>query len=113
MREFFQTFEWWNLVPDFNDQKKFKPGKTPDDTLALYTCATIGSDLYVVYFYGQNTATGVVCGMDDGATYEAKWFNPRTNEYAPIGEVTSTDGQWEVPEKSEALDFVLFLQKKA
>ena len=112
MRQFFESFNWWELVPDFNDEKMFKPTLTSRKK-AFYTCATIENDLYVVYFYSQNTATGTVQGMDKDSVYEAKWFNPRTNEYSDIGEIKAeSDGSWHVPARQEALDFVLLLIKK-
>ena len=90
----------------------FKPTLTSRKK-AFYTCATIENDLYVVYFYSQNTATGIVLGMDKDAVYDAKWFNPRTNEYSDIGEIKAeSDGSWHVPARQEALDFVLLLIKK-
>ncbi len=112
MREFFNTIEWWKLVPDFNDGNAFVA-----DNGTIYTCASNGSDVYVVYLYNQTTSSGTVCNLVQGATYTAKWFNPRTNEYTEIGSVTAdtTDKNgapaYTAPAKPDANDWVLLLTR--
>lgn len=77
MRQFFESFEWWKLVPDFEDHKFFYPQYN-----ALYACATIDNDLYVIYLYGtKHNKTGFISNMDENATYTIKWYNPRTNTF--------------------------------
>ena len=122
MREFFEQYRWWDLVPDFNDQGHFAPDTVEPEGEAIarpvaYTCATIDSDLYIIYLYSQDQGSGSVRGMAGGATYEAKWFDPVTNTYIAIGDVTAdnTDGSdpvWKAPERPEAHDFVLVLIRK-
>lgn len=86
MRRFFESFEWWKLVPDFEDYNYFAP---KDDV--LYACATIDNDTYVLYFYGQNSnATGWISNMDGKAKYTVQWYNPRTNEYGECYEIKAT-----------------------
>ena len=117
MRRFFESFEWWKLVPDFNDNNYFD-GYVSSRKKSVYSCATIGNDLYVVYMYNKSIASGTVCNMDKNAVYEAKWFNPRTNEYIDIGEIkadkTDKNGKpaWSAPDRPEALDYVLYVVKK-
>ena len=117
MRQFFESFEWWRLAPDFNDNNYFD-GRVSSRKKSVYSCATIGNDLYVIYMYNKAVASGIVCNMDKDAVYEAKWFNPRTNEYIDIGEIkadkTDKNGNpaWSAPDRPEALDYVLYVVKK-
>ena len=117
MRKFFEGFNWWELTPDFNDGNRFD-GKVSSRKRSYYVCASIGNDLYVVYLYSKNNASGTVCGMDGDAVYEAEWFDPRTGEYTVIGDIkadkTDKNGApaWSAPDRPESLDFVLVLRKK-
>ena len=123
MRAFFEQYRWWDLVPDFNDQAHFVPDMVQAEggeaaKPVVYTCATIGSDLYIIYLYSQDQGSGLVRNMVKGATYEARWFDPVNNEYIPIGDVkadnTDSGGQpaWQAPARPEARDFVLVLRRK-
>ncbi len=82
MRQFFEQIEWWNLVPDFDNNNYFMPARQGENE---YAVATKGNEIYVAYFYNRSTGTGTFCNMDGNATYTIKWFNPRTNEYIEIG----------------------------
>ncbi len=82
MRQFFEKFEWWSLVPDFDNKSYFFPSLSRD---SQYAVATKGNDIYVCYFYSSSARTGTLCKLDGDATYTMKWFNPRTNEYIEIG----------------------------
>jgi hypothetical protein len=107
MRRFFETFDWWNLKPDFTDKTRFKPDG------AFYAAASVGDETYVIYLYRQSRGSGTVRGMDPNAYYLAEWFDPRTGETVGIGEVRADgDGAWKAPEKPDPTDYVLFLRKK-
>lgn len=114
LRYFMQQIEWWKLVPDFNDKVSFMPSSTE----TFYTCATIGSDTYVVYFYNKTTSTGKICNMIENAEYNARWFNPRSCDFVDIGTVKATETSqkgtpaYSAPEKPDAEDWVLILTKK-
>ncbi len=83
MRQFFETIEWWNLVPDLGEGTCFAPYYSTDKH---YSAASIGNDVYVIYLYNAGKGnSGTICNMDGDATYTIKWFNPRTNEYIEIG----------------------------
>ena len=120
MRSFFEQYKWWELVPDFDTQEHFVPDFTSrDNSGPLYVCATIGSDLYLVYFYSQETSTGTVNALTPGADYKAEWFNTRTNEYIPIEEFVapavteeSPVSTWQVPARPEDSDFLLVVRRK-
>lgn len=113
MRKFFESFEWWKLVPDFEDHNYFTP-----DTNSLYACATIGNDLYVLYFYSQKTnVTGWISNMDANATYTVKWYNPRANEYGDTYEIkadnTDLNGKpaYLLEDKPNSEDWVVLVTK--
>ncbi len=113
MRKFFEAFEWWKLVPDFEDHNYFTPDKN-----SLYACATIGNDLYVLYFYSQETnVTGWISNMDANATYTVKWYNPRANEYGDTYEIkadnTDLNGKpaYLLEDKPDNEDWVVLVTK--
>ncbi len=113
MRNFLEQYEWWKLKPDFADNNYFVP--TADNV--YYACATIGSELYIVYFYSNNTGTGRILDLVPGAAYEAKWFDPKTNAYSDIGDFTADAAKeaqpsWEIPSRPAATDYVLVVRKK-
>ncbi len=78
MKEFFESFDWWRLVPDFDNRTSF----CPDDDDTLYACATIGNELYVVYLFGKDQKGGTVGNLDGDKEYSLVWYNPRSNEYS-------------------------------
>ena len=106
MRTFFEQFKWWNLIPDFDSGTYF----IPDPSNSLHVCAAIGGDLYIVYFYARGNETGSINGLYPGETYEAKWYNPRLNEYTDIGTFVApkadNDGNstWTIPSRPEFTD---------
>lgn len=112
MRYFMEQIEWWKLVPDFNNKVSFTP-----KTGAFYACAADGNNTYVIYFYNQTQTTGIVGNMEDGSSYNARWYNPRTAEFTDIGTVTpdtfDSYGKrgYTVPDKPDGNDWVLILTK--
>ncbi len=117
MKHFFSFIDWWKLVPDFQNENYFK-GETID---LNYACATIDNDVYVVYLCNKDSkATGMICGMDGDATYNAMWFNPRSCEYISIdqnlkADATDHNGKpgFMLPTKpnNDRLDWVVLLIK--
>jgi len=100
MKSFFNTINWWQLTPRFDDTTYFV------NNSSYYSVASILNDTYVAYFYNQSTNTGTLKGMDNVA-YTAKWYNPRTGAYTTIGSVTPTNGSWTIPAKPDGNDWVL------
>lgn len=79
MKKFFRTFDWWNLVPDFNENAHFEPS---DALNTLYSVASIGNDVTVLLLYKNgNKDGGSIIGLDKNTKYTVKWFNPRTGEF--------------------------------
>jgi len=107
LRQFFEKFDWYNLRPMFETTTYFKPA-----TDAIYCGASKENQTYVLYFYGTNTATGSLQGLDTG-TYQAAWFNPRTNEFTSIGSFDATNRAWDIPQKPDGNDWVLIASKSA
>ncbi len=119
MKNFFETFEWWKLVPDFDNNKYFKPVKgfdfngTKNSGGSLYSVATIENDVYVIYLYNTNFFCGTVCGMDANAEYTLRWFNPRTGQFEGENKTVKAgaDGNYYL-EKPDESDWVLYMEKK-
>ena len=125
MRKFFSNIEWWKLTPKFfTDQIYFNPdkgvannkGEYPDTS--IYACATDANNTYVVYFYNQTTNTGTIGNMNASATYTAKWFNPRTNEYQMISQSIQANTRdangnpgYTLPSKPDNNDWVVLVTK--
>ncbi len=107
MRQFFESFNWWELTPDFDNKNYFSPHYYK----ARYACSTINNNTYVVYFYNQTKLTGILKGLDKSKVYSAKWFNPRTNEYIDISNSVKANslGQWFIPLKPDSNDWLLYV----
>ncbi len=107
LRQFLEKFDWWNLVPDFDNKNAFIPSEN-----AFYSCATVKNDIYVVCFYNRTEDTGSFVNMDTNSTYKLQWFNTRTNEYSLIGNVApEKDGSYKLPNKEQSLDWVVIAEK--
>lgn len=113
MKRFFESFDWWKLVPDFDNKVSF----TPEDDITLYACATIKNDLYVIYLFSTDTKSGVIGNMDADSTYTLQWYNPRTNEYSDTTTIkantTDNNGSpaYELKERPDVNDWVALIKK--
>jgi hypothetical protein len=105
MKEFFNSIEWWNLTPRFDDISWFV------STGGFYSISTISNNVYVVYFYNQTVSTGTLKGMSN-AQYEARWYNPRTNEYGAKSTITPVNGNHLIGLKPDGNDWVFIAVKK-
>ena len=113
MKEFFAGFEWWRLIPDFNNGQYFNASSG-----TLYSCASIGNETYVVYLYNRTKGGGTLAGLEAGAEYTMRWFNPRTGQFE--GEVISftpdtqdkNGGAGYAVQKPDTEDWTLFVTKK-
>lgn len=111
MRNFFETFDWWNLVPRFDDSDYF------ENDLDVYSVVASNEDNteMVIYFYGfydssvaenNNTSdyggvsTGIIGNLEPDTAYRYKWFNPITGEFSEeFGFVSSDSGTYELGNK--------------
>jgi len=106
MHNFFNSIEWWKLVPCFDDKTTTHIAMYS----SFYSAATIDNQTYVAYFYNTTLNTGNLTGLEAGKTYTAKWYNPRTGEYTDIASDIAGIGDksyWKMPDKPDASDWVL------
>ena len=88
MRSFFESFDWWELVPDFNNEISF----IRENEEVLYDCAAKGNEIYVIYLFSESSVkTGIIGNVDSEASYTIQWFNPRTGEFLQKTENVKTD----------------------
>jgi len=108
MRSFFEGLDWWELVPRFDSKDYFAPDKS-----VYYSMASIDRREIVMYFYNtKNNSTGTLSGLDDGE-YALIWLNPATGEYRPEIKLTPTNGSYEIGDKPDDGDWVLWIKKNA
>ncbi len=102
LADFYTAVPWWQLTPRFGDTSWASFADAERSVLS-----TIGSDVYAVYFYGAS-ASGQLAEMQAGQTYTAYWCDPRTGTCALIdGSIEPAGGQWTIPEKPDAQDWLL------
>ncbi len=107
LRQFFESFDWYKLVPDFDEGNAFK--KT--DKKGFYTAAYIGNEKYVVYLYNKTLdSAGKIVNMDEKATYKLQWFDTRTGEYITIDEEFNGT-EFDLPEKPQKDDYIFIATK--
>jgi hypothetical protein len=105
MKEFFVALPWTKLTPRFNNAAW---ARWEDNERCVL--ATLDNQLYVAYCYGA-TACGTLFNMKKNASYEARWFDPRTGRWtATITEPVTEKGEFKVPEKPDANDWVLLVR---
>ncbi len=107
IKSFLSEYEWWRLVPCFDDSYFYAPGS------CKYSVCHIGNELYLGYFYGSanNKKLGMLTSMVNGE-YEVRWFNCITGEYGEAFTVTVTDGTYQLPEKPDTGDWVISVKIK-
>lgn len=106
MRNFFNSIEWWNLTPRFNDPVWF------GNNGSWYSVASKNNDLYVAYFYNNtNKYTGTLKGLAK-VSYSVQWYNPITGIFNASSTVTIADGTYVIGDKPDINDWVLLVKKK-
>lgn len=104
LRNFMESFDWWNLVPVLKDENSFKA------EAAAYVYART-PETHVLYFFSKDTATGEITDIQAGKTLAATWFNPRSGEKgAPVKVTAAEDGRLVLPEKPDTEDWVLMIK---
>ena len=102
LRDYFESFDWWNLTPVLSGDSAFRPSEG-----VAWACAST-ADRTVVYFYGRTSRTGCLAGLAPEAKVSLSWFNPRTGEESSAGDGTVTaDGCLILPELPDCGDWVL------
>jgi hypothetical protein len=103
MKGFLCNIEWWKLTPRFDDTDWFV------STGGHYSIATIGNNVYVVYFYNQTIDTGILKNLTNDH-YKAQWYNPRTDQYEPEVTITPKNGNHPVGHKPDGNDWVYIVK---
>ena len=106
IRQLLEKYEWWKLVPCFNNSYFYTPGS------CKYSVSHIGNEIYLGYFYGKTSIDklGTLTSMANGE-YKVTWFNCITGEYSESFTVTVTDGTYTLPAKPDAGDWVISVEK--
>jgi len=105
MHNFFNSIEWWDLTPRFDDSTWFS------NNGSWYSVASKNNDVYVAYFYNTtNRNTGTLMGLDN-VKYTATWYNPITGAYNSPSTITITNGTYNIGSKPDNNDWVLLFKK--
>lgn len=108
MKKFFQSLEWWKLMPRFEAPSYF----TADTPEPWFSLASDERNTIVMYFCNDGYETGTLLHLDR-AEYTLQWFNPRTGEYMPKRSFTPDPHRMHRLEfKPTKDDWVLLVQKK-
>ena len=111
MKNFFSTFDWWNLIPRFDDKLYF----WPEISVKSYAASNADNSEMVIYFFSFSdptvgelpnsnifggTLTGRIGSLEPSTEYKYKWFNPITGEFSEEGSFISTAfGTYSIGEK--------------
>jgi hypothetical protein len=106
LKDFYVHLDWARLVPRFGDEAY---GTFVDPEKSVLSSDDAGTT--VVYLYSRSTAVGTLRGLDAEATYTARWFDPREGSYLDVASVTPADGEWAIPSKPSAEDWVLLVTR--
>ncbi len=111
MKDFLEQFEWWNLVPVFDNKDVFV------SETGTYSFAKINDKVYIGYLYDDiskegTRLSGTLKGLDENAEYTYYWFNPRTAVSGTKLSVKKTDGdKFVIGEKPSNEDWVIVVEK--
>jgi len=102
MRAFFETLDWWKLVPVFDVSSVATVPEPAHVRLASDGPTT------VMLLANTTTQSGVLHHLEPGATYESRWFNPRMGTWqAPIRATADTSGNLALPDKPDNQDWLI------
>ena len=128
MKNFFTSFDWWNLIPRFDNKRYFSPA------IDVYSYAASNADNseMVIYFYNfsdssvgakptsnefRGCLTGRIGCLEPSTVYKYRWFNPITGEFSDEQEFTSTPfGTYQIGERiwngeTVGTDMVFYMYK--
>jgi len=104
MHKFFNSFDWWNLTPRFDNNDWFR------NDSSFYSVASKNNELYVAYFYNKTKKTGVLNGLAN-VQYIVQWYNPITGKYNPPVNVAIVNGSYIIGDKPDDNDWVIIMKK--
>ena len=105
-KNFYDSLEWWKLMPRFDDQFWADFTDTSHSLLS-----TDGQETYVIYFGGLGTSTGTLKNLVNEYSYSVKWYNPRTGEYTNLPRFVPAFGNHSLNVRPTEDDWVLLVQK--
>lgn len=116
LKKFMKELPWWKLTPDLGHGRIFEPeGAISIQRQGICACsaASVGNDLYVLYFNSTNVLTGWLKGCEPKRDYRLVWFNPRSGERSRRQMLPQADltGRIRLPSKPDALDWVAEIRK--
>ena len=114
LRACYESLEWWRLAPlpdavqaepRLNEQRRILAQGLPVDKQGQARPA------YLIYFpAGSDKAAATLSRLgNEVATYAGEWFDPRTGERKPAGELRVQGGRMPLPARPSAADWVLRL----
>ena len=106
MRDFFESLEWWKLIPRFDNPSYFLPEKE-----GFYSIATDERDTIVVQFFNIGYETGTLNWLEH-CEYTYQWYNPRTGEYSEKRSFWPDKFRmYRVENKPDKWDWILLVKK--
>ena len=104
MRRFFESIDWWDLTPRFDDEAWF------ENDSSFYSIASKENELYVAYFYNKTLKTGIIKGLDN-SEYVCQWFNPVNGKYLDSNRIQIQNRLYDIGNKPDEMDWILILKK--
>lgn len=105
-KNFYTNLEWWKLIPRFDDRNWGSFYYSKHSLLS-----SDHKNTFVVFFFSDSKSTGTLKNIESGATYAARWFNPRDGQYTLIDTITQNSAEWSIPERPTKEDWVLLVRK--
>ena len=107
-KTFYQSYNWWELEPRFDDKSWAEFYDTQN-----YAVSSIGNTLYLVYLWKNlDGPVGKLKRLQNNVAYIAQWYNPINDSYFSLGEVTSSNGEYTIPQKPNQDDWMFVLEEK-
>ncbi|OQB84524.1 MAG: putative endoglucanase [Planctomycetes bacterium ADurb.Bin126] len=111
----YESLEWWRLQP-LPQAVRTEP-QLDEQRQPLVQGLPAGKPgharpLYLIYFSAGSDEAATLTGLPPAAAprYGAQWFDPRTGEQKPAGELVAEGGALRLPDRPSAVDWVLRLR---
>jgi len=118
-KEFLSNLNWWELEPmneniTINDAGLSMPDSSTISELSKFvSVAAIPGNLYIVYVPRGNADNEIKIVNVKPGSYNIDFFNPRTGKTLNNkSEISITNGEWLLPDRSDNNDWVLLLHSK-
>jgi len=104
MKEFLEYVGWSELEPSFGyEHGVFETRKT-------VSIATRKQEVFVYYFFDDESETGMAMGLKPNTEYQARWYDPIHGSFIDLPSFVSTEnGYYNMPERPSRRDWVLLL----